>query len=168
MAPERKRSTSAERPSSAAGGIEAERPKSPFAGSVHESPVRQGRTRRNMPAAAGQVSFMESLMQPSAVRDRILNWSEEQTRVDRLPRNAGAILEAALYRGDLPRREIPALLNATDLTARRATSALLERGVLASISPRARLPSPSPPRWPGGGCRACFRSGLRRGRRHRG
>ena len=72
-----------------------------------------------------QVSFMESLMQPKALRDRILIWTEEEVRTDRLPKNAGAILEAVLYRGELPRGEIPALLNATDLTARRATSALL-------------------------------------------
>ena len=86
-----------------------------------------------------QVSFMESLMQPKALRDRILIWTEEEVRADRLPKNAGAILEAVLYRGELPRGEIPALLNATDRTARRATSALLERGVLASDSPRAPL-----------------------------
>ena len=86
-----------------------------------------------------QVSFMESLMQPKALRDRILIWTEEEVRTDRLPKNAGAILEAVLYRGELPRGEIPALLNATDRTARRATSALLERGVLASDSPRAPL-----------------------------
>ena len=86
-----------------------------------------------------QVSFMESLMQPKALRDRILIWTEEEVRADRLPKNAGTILEAVLYRGELPRGEIPALLNATDRTARRATSALLERGVLTSDSPRTPL-----------------------------
>lgn len=86
-----------------------------------------------------QVSFMESLVQPDRLRDRILIWTEEEIRADALPPKSGAVLEAVLYRGTLPRGEVPGLIGATDRTARRLTSTLLARGVLTSESPRAPL-----------------------------
>jgi hypothetical protein len=46
---------------------------------------------------------MEGLMQPDTLRARILLWAEEQIRLDLLPPKSGAILEAVLYRGELPR-----------------------------------------------------------------
>ena len=86
-----------------------------------------------------QVDFMETLMQPNRLRDRILIWVEEEIRADALPPKSGAVLEAVLYRGHLPRREVAGLLNVGDRQARRVTSALLERKVLISASPRAPL-----------------------------
>ena len=46
---------------------------------------------------------MEGLMQPDQLRTRILLWAEEEIRLDKLPPKSGAILEAVLYRGELPR-----------------------------------------------------------------
>ncbi|WP_187428600.1 hypothetical protein ROLI_013070 [Roseobacter fucihabitans] len=86
-----------------------------------------------------QVEFMESLVQPDRLRNRILIWTEEEIRADALPPKSGAVLEAILYRGELPRGGVPALLGATERTARRVTSALLERGVLTSKTTRAPL-----------------------------
>lgn len=86
-----------------------------------------------------QVSFMESLVQPDRLRDRILIWAEEEIRGDRLPAKSGAVLEAVLYRGRLPRGEVAGLLNVGDRQARRMTSALLDREVLISESSRAPL-----------------------------
>ena len=86
-----------------------------------------------------QVSFMESLVQPDRLRDRILIWAEEEIRGDRLPPKSGAVLEAVLYRGQLPRGEVSGLLNVGDRQARRITSALLDREVLISESSRAPL-----------------------------
>lgn len=86
-----------------------------------------------------QVGFMEELIQPDRLRDRILIWVEEEIRGDRLPPNAGAILQAVLYRGELPRGEAASVIGATDRHARRITSALLERGVLVSTGSRAPL-----------------------------
>jgi hypothetical protein len=98
-----------------------------------------------------QVDFMESLLQPGRLRDRILLWAEEEIRVDRLPSRADTILEAALYRGELPRSDIAAILGTGDRQARRITSSLLEREVLVSASPRAPLrlsfPAALAPRW---------------------
>jgi Fic family protein len=86
-----------------------------------------------------QVRFMESLVQPNRLRDRILIWVEEEVRADSLPAKAGKILEAVLYRGELPRGDIPGLLATGERNARRVVSTLLERGVLVSESTRAPL-----------------------------
>ena len=50
-----------------------------------------------------QVTFMENLMQPDQLRTRILLWAEEEIRMDKLPPKSGALLEAVLYRGEIPR-----------------------------------------------------------------
>jgi Fic family protein len=86
-----------------------------------------------------QVEFMESLMQPDRLRTRILLWAEEEIRLNTLPPKAGSILEAVLYRGDLPRGDAAGVVGAGERHARRIVSALVERGVLASESPRAPL-----------------------------
>lgn len=86
-----------------------------------------------------QVTFMEALMQPESLRARILLWSEEEIRLDRLPPKSGAILEAVLYRGELPRGDAAGIVGTGDRQARRVVSALMGRGVLLSESSRAPL-----------------------------
>jgi Fic family protein len=86
-----------------------------------------------------QVEFMEGLMQPDRLRTRILLWAEEEIRLNTLPPKAGNILEAVLYRGELPRADAAGVVGAGGRHARRIVSALVERGVLASDGPRAPL-----------------------------
>ena len=86
-----------------------------------------------------QVDFMESLVQPDRLRTRILLWVEEEVRLGTLPRKSGSILEAILYRGELPRGEAGTVTGAGDRQARRIVSALVELGVLVSENPRAPL-----------------------------
>ncbi|WP_141686876.1 Fic family protein [Bradyrhizobium sp. LMTR 3] len=86
-----------------------------------------------------QVAFMQGLVQPDQLRNRILIWAEEETRADRLPQKSGAVLEAILFRGELPRGDVTVLLQTSERSARRVTSALLDAEVLASESPRAPL-----------------------------
>jgi Fic family protein len=86
-----------------------------------------------------QVIFMEELMQPDTLRARILQWAEEEIRLDHLPPKSGAILEAVLYRGELPRGDAANIIGTGDRQARRVVSALIERGVLISASSRAPL-----------------------------
>lgn len=86
-----------------------------------------------------QVDFMEGLVQPERLRVRIRLWAEEEIRLGALPRQAGSILEAVLYRGELPRGEAAIAAGAGERQARRIVSALLEKGVLVSESPRAPL-----------------------------
>jgi Fic family protein len=86
-----------------------------------------------------QVDFMEALVQPGRLRDRILIWTEEEIRARTLPPKSGAVLEAVLYRGALPRGKVERVLGTSGRQARRVTSALIERGVLVSESSRAPL-----------------------------
>lgn len=86
-----------------------------------------------------QVRFMRALVEPGKLRGRILRWVEDEVRDDRLPVKSGLVLEAVLYRGELPRSDVPGLLGVTDRQARRVTSSLLERGVLTSPGVKAPL-----------------------------
>ncbi len=63
----------------------------------------------------------------------------EKARIGALPAKAGAILEAMLFRGELPRGDAATLIGATPRHARRIVSALTERGVLTSAGPRDSL-----------------------------
>jgi Fic family protein len=84
-----------------------------------------------------QVEFMEGLMQPDALRARILLWAEEQIKLSKLPPSSGRVLEAVLYRGNLPRSGVASVAGASTRTATRIVSALTEAGVLTSDTPYA-------------------------------
>ena len=86
-----------------------------------------------------QVTFMEGLMQPDRLRARILVWAEEEIRLNRLPPKSGAVLEALLYRGELPRGDAAAIVGTGERQARRVVSALTDHGVLTADSTRAPL-----------------------------
>jgi Fic family protein len=96
-------------------------------------------TRFVLTVSIDQVDFMESLVQPERLRTRILLWAEEETRLGALPAKSGSILEAILYRGELPRGDAGAVVGASERQARRIVSALVERGVLTAESLRAPL-----------------------------
>ncbi len=78
-------------------------------------------------------------MQPERLRVRILTWAEQEARLGTIPAQAGQVLEAVLYRGQLLRGEIPGLLGVGERQARRVVSPLLEKtwGGYAKIT---RLP----------------------------
>jgi Fic family protein len=86
-----------------------------------------------------QVTFMEGLMQADQLRTRILLWVEEEIRLNKLPPKSGAILEAVLYRGELPRADAAGIVGTGERQARRVVSALVDKGVLISESTRAPL-----------------------------
>ncbi len=86
-----------------------------------------------------QVRFMEQLVQPDKLRARILSWADEESAAGLLPAKAGEVLQAVLYRGELPRGDVPDLLRLSERAARRVVAALLGRGVLVSESTRAHL-----------------------------
>lgn len=96
-------------------------------------------TRFFLDTCLDQVAFMEGLMQPDRLRARVLVWAAEEAKLGDLPPRAGTLLEAALYRGELPRGEAAAILGVPERTARRVTSELLRQGVFVSESTRALL-----------------------------
>lgn len=96
-------------------------------------------TRFFLTTCLDQVTFMEGLMQPDRLRTRILLWAEEEIRLDHLLPKSGAILEAVLYRGELPRGDVAGIVGTGDRQARRVVSGLIEHGVLVSASSRAPL-----------------------------
>ena len=86
-----------------------------------------------------QVKFMEGLIAPERLRNRILIWAEEEVRAGALPPKSGAVIEAVLFRGALPRGDVATILGTGERQARRVTSALLQREILVSESSRAPL-----------------------------
>src|ERR1700682_384962 len=82
-------------------------------------------------------TIMESLVQPERLRARIVLWAEEEVRLGTLPPKSGSILEAVLYRGELPRADAAGVVGAGDRHARRIVSALMEQGVLTADGVRA-------------------------------
>ena len=108
-------------------------------------------TRFFLETCIDQVSFLEGLVQPDRLRSRILLWAEEEVRLGLLPAKAGSVIEAILYRGELPRGDLPGLLGVTDRQARRVVAALAGRGVIVSRTTRAPLrlafPAALAPRW---------------------
>jgi len=108
-------------------------------------------TRFFLESCLDQVRFMEGLVQPDRLRSRILRWVEDEVRTGSLPAKAGAVLEAILYRGELPRGAVAELLGTSPRHARRVVAALTGRGVLVAEGPRAPLhltfPAVLAPHW---------------------
>ena len=96
-------------------------------------------TRFFLATCIDQVTFMENLMQPDQLRTRILLWAEEEIRMGKLSSKCRVLLEAILYRGEIPRSETPAIFQASDRSSSRFVSALIDRGALRSESTRAPL-----------------------------
>ena len=108
-------------------------------------------TRFFLEVCLDQVDFLERLVLPDRLRDRVLAWAGGETRAGALPRGAEAVLEAILFRGELPRGDVRAVLDASERQARRVTAALIQRGALVSASHRASLrlafPATLAPHW---------------------
>ncbi len=96
-------------------------------------------TRFFLEVCIDQTDFMENLVQPERLRARIALWAEEETRIGGLPPQAGAVLQAVVDRGELPRGEAASIVGSGERHARRIVAALMERGALRSESSRAPL-----------------------------
>ena len=96
-------------------------------------------TRFLLTVCVDEVRFMEHLVEPNALRTRILIWAQEEIRLGALPVRAGRLLEAALIRGEIQRGDMAETVGTSERQARRIVSALLERKVLTSDGPRAPL-----------------------------
>ncbi|MCB1674673.1 MAG: Fic family protein [Halioglobus sp.] len=99
--------------------------------------------------AIDQVDFMTRLMDPDDLRDRILGWANREARAGRLPTRADVVLREALYRGEVERAALPALLGVKERMARNVSAALIDAGALTSNGPRAPLRLAFPARLAG-------------------
>ncbi|MGH6644162.1 MAG: Fic family protein [Bradyrhizobium sp.] len=90
-------------------------------------------------ACIDQVEFMEGLMKPERLRDRVLIWAEEQMRAGVLPAKSDIVLKAVLYQGSLDRAEVAPLLGLSERSARRVTAALIGTGALGAQTTRSAL-----------------------------
>ena len=108
-------------------------------------------TRFFLEVCLDQVDFLERLVQPHRLRDRVLTWAGRETRAGALPHGSETVLEAVLFRDEVPRGDVPAILGASERQARRVTAALIERSALVSTSHRAPLrlafPATLAPDW---------------------
>ncbi|MDK1025455.1 MAG: Fic family protein [Gammaproteobacteria bacterium] len=86
-----------------------------------------------------QVEFMEELMQPRRLRDRIMIWCEEEIRADALSPKSEKILSTLILQGELARGDVAELLDTGERSAQRVTKILLDRGIIKSRSTRAPL-----------------------------
>ncbi len=98
-----------------------------------------------------QVEFMKNLMRPDELRARILTWADEEVRLGSFARPAVAIMEAVLFRGELPRADVASLIQGSDRTASRLAAQLNGFGVITSSSSKApwrlALPATLAQRW---------------------
>lgn len=74
-------------------------------------------------------------------------------RLNKLPPKADNVLEALLYRGELPRGDTARIVGTGERQARRVVSALIDRGVVTSVSTRPIASRISGDPSPRAGCR---------------
>jgi Fic family protein len=98
-----------------------------------------------------QVRFMELLLAPSLLSDRIQQQVLEEERKGVLANGAHRLMRAALENGEVPRGEVPAIVQASERTGQRITKSLTENGYLQSEGHTAALlftiPSAARDRW---------------------
>lgn len=84
-----------------------------------------------------QVKFMEALMQPRVLRERILSWAHDEIKYGRLSDNAPRVLDAILFKGSLPRSEVAEVVGQSVRSATNITNALCKEGIIRSSGARA-------------------------------
>ena len=96
-------------------------------------------TRYFLETCVDQVRFMEDLVQPERLRVRIGLWVAEEIALGALHEKSAILLDAILYRGEMPRGDVPGSLGVSERTASRVVAGLIDRGVLTSLSPKSPL-----------------------------
>ena len=86
-----------------------------------------------------QVTFMEKLMDTPELLNRMAIWTEEEVRAKRLPKGGWPLLREAVMVGEYARSQATDLTGYAERQARTVLSALLERGLLTSSSPKGNV-----------------------------
>lgn len=86
-----------------------------------------------------QAVFIERLVEPKALRARMGLWAREEHEMGKLSKHAVALLDALVYRGQVPRGDVAGIIGRTGRQAQRVTAELVDIGAVESGSPRAPL-----------------------------
>ncbi|HEY9679136.1 MAG TPA: Fic family protein [Drouetiella sp.] len=86
-----------------------------------------------------QVHFMRLLLRPDTLRHRVLGWVSNEVAEQRLPSRSQIVVDTIFRLGELPRGEVPSLLDVSHATAKRTVAALMKDGIVVSESSRAPL-----------------------------
>ena len=84
-----------------------------------------------------QIKFMTELMQPAALRKRIIAWAKDEERVGGIMENSHRALSHILTNRELERKDAPEVLGLDDRKARRVTARLSERGIITASTHKA-------------------------------
>lgn len=84
-----------------------------------------------------QVKFMAELMQPSALRKRILDWAKEEERIGGLMPNSTRVLAHILAHRELERKDVTEVVGFDDRKSRRVTAMLHKRGIITAPTHKA-------------------------------
>ncbi len=86
-----------------------------------------------------QVRFMDALLEPSALVERIRRYCDEQIGRKILPRGSFEVLRELTLSGSLPRARIPSITGFQERQSRKITSALLSNNLVTASSVRSDL-----------------------------
>jgi Fic family protein len=86
-----------------------------------------------------QVNFMQSLLEPVELLNRMAIWTNEEIAIGRLLRGSWPLLREAVKTGEFSRSRAEELTGYKERQARSVLAALLDRGVLISDSPKGRV-----------------------------
>lgn len=86
-----------------------------------------------------QVEFMESLLEPNHLSERIKQYVEEEVRRGQISKGAFPLLREALFVGEIERGKVPELTGYKERMARNVMADLIKKGLLISDSPRGML-----------------------------
>ena len=88
-----------------------------------------------------QIKFMAELMQPAALRKRIIAWAKDEERVGGIMENSHRALSHILTNRELERKDAPEVLGLDDRKARRVTARLSERGIITATTHKPDYPA---------------------------
>ena len=84
-----------------------------------------------------QVQFMAKLMQPNALRKRIMDWAKEEERLGGILPHSTRVLAHILTHRELERKDVTEVVGFDERKARRVTALLNKRGIITASSHRA-------------------------------
>ena len=92
-----------------------------------------------------QIEFMDKLLQPDLILQRIERWAQNQIETKKLPQGVFLLLKEAFIQGEFDRGQADKLTHYKSRQARTVLSALIKEGLLISDTPKGpvRLAFPS-------------------------